>query len=171
SAFITAFGGAMFPYVYILTGITVMAIMGLYIPFSARISLTRLLGFNLGFSTLMFALLAAWLAWQPSPVVVFALPVWFEAFCVLLPLALWALAGRLFNVRQGKRLFGIIASGIPLGFLFGGFLTTPIAIPFGAVGLMIATALCLLVTLLLTLAAHRLFPERFGADESAAEAH
>ena len=170
SAFITEFGGAMLPYIYILTGITVMAIMGLYLPFSARVSLTRLLGFNLGFSTVMFALLAAWLAWQPSPVVVFALPVWFEAFCVLLPLALWALAGRLFNVRQGKRLFGIIASGIPLGFLFGGFLTTPIAIPFGAVGLLIAAAICLLVTLVLTLSARRLFPERFDVDASATDA-
>lgn len=169
SAFITEFGGETVPYIYILTGIMVIAIMSLYLRFGARISLRRMLGLNLGFSALMFALLAAWLAIQPSPLVIFALPVWFEAFCVLLPLALWALAGRLFNVRQGKRLFGIIASGIPLGFLFGGFLTAPIAIPFGAVGLLVAAALCLLVTLLLTLTAHRLFPERFAAEAITAE--
>ena len=71
--------------------------------------------------------------------------------------------GASFNVRQGKRLFESSPAAYRW-FLFGGFLTTPIAIPRRGYGLLVATALCVLVTLLLTLSARRLFPERFDVD-------
>ena len=39
------------------------------------------------------------------------LPVWYEVEWVLLNLEFWGLAGNLMNVRQGKRLFGLIGAG------------------------------------------------------------
>ena len=39
------------------------------------------------------------------------LPVWAEVEWVVLNLEFWGLAGQLMNVRQGKRLFGLIGTG------------------------------------------------------------
>ena len=46
---------------------------------------------------------------------VFALPILFQTIFVLGNLVIWSLAGRLFDVRQGRRLFGLINTGYWIG--------------------------------------------------------
>jgi len=50
-----------------------------------------------------------------------ALMIWFEVVWALTSLEFWGLAGRLMNLRQGKRLFGLIGSGDMVATVIGGF--------------------------------------------------
>lgn len=161
SRFLSQYDSQAIPYIYILTGVVMVFVMTIYLHLTSRLALAPLVMLNLGLSTVLTLLATALLALWPSPVLAFLLPVWFEAFCMLLPLALWAMASRLFTVRQGKRLFGIVASGIPLGFIAGGLLTRPISTAWGGVGLLAASTAGLAVTLLLAAVASRRFRARF----------
>src|SRR4029453_5565943 len=58
-----------------------------------------------------------------------ALPVWTELEYSLINLQLWSLAGRLLNVQQAKRLFGVVGSGALLSGGFAGLLS-PVFIRF-----------------------------------------
>jgi hypothetical protein len=67
------------------------------------------------------------LAVPGQPVVVAALAIWGEVLWVLAGLAFGALLGRLFTIRQGKRLFGLVGSGEVLAGILGGLLV-PLAV-------------------------------------------
>ena len=75
--------------------------------------ITTLLG--AAFGTIVFYLL------KPSPTVVFALYVWSGLLGSVLVVQFWMLVGQAYTVSQGKRLFGLLASGGVLGAIAGAF--------------------------------------------------
>src|SRR5262249_26566049 len=76
-------------------------------------------------NALVFTLMAAAygttvLHFQPqTPRVVFGLYLWSGLLGTVLMVQFWMLAGQLFTVAQGKRLFGLIAAGGVLGAVVG----------------------------------------------------
>src|SRR5919197_1384036 len=81
----------------------------------------------------------AWLA--------FGLLCWLRVLTVLTNLVFWGLAERLFNVRQGKRLFSLIGSGELAASILGGF-ATPLVVPvLGTHNLLLGSALSLIACL------------------------
>ncbi|MBT4097165.1 MAG: hypothetical protein HOE86_05960 [Gemmatimonadetes bacterium] len=58
----------------------------------------------------------------------------------LLSVELWGIAGQVFNVRQGKRLFGLIGSGELLATVIGGFATPWIVAAVGTRDLLLVSA-------------------------------
>jgi hypothetical protein len=113
---------------------------------------------------LIFSLVTA--AWgtlfayfQPeTPAVVLAFYVWSGLLGTVLVVQFWMLAGQLFTLAQGKRLFGLIASGGVMGAAAGASAAAAIvrAMPVKAL-LLIATAIFFACAFLLTF---------FEADES-----
>ncbi len=77
------------------------------------------------------------------------LMIWKEVLYVLSSLAFWALAGLLFDVRQGKRLFGLIASGFVLANVLGGVLAAAVVRKVGTLNLLILSAAGMALALLL----------------------
>ena len=71
---------------------------------------------------------------------VFALPIWFQALINLGQLAFWTLAGRVFDLRQAKRLFGLAGSGYWLAFSVGGFLMPALIAWLGTPNLLLLAA-------------------------------
>jgi AAA family ATP:ADP antiporter len=104
-------------------------------------------------NALIFSLMgAAWgttvLHFAPRvPAVLFGLYVWSGLLGTLLAVQFWMLAGQLFTVAQGKRLFGPIAAGGVLGAVFGASLAAAAVevVPIGdlllvAAGIFLVTA-------------------------------
>ena len=80
--------------------------------------------------------------------------IWSEALIVLTGNEFWGLAGRLFNVRQGKRLFGLIGSGKIVAMSLGSMTIPALVGWFGVRNLLIFSAagmgLCLVLLIGIT---------------------
>jgi HEAT repeat protein len=136
--FLMVFGIAQLPLVYIAIAITIPVLGLIYDRLGGRLALPQLLLTNLGGLALVLAIL--WLntlltdARWPA----FALAVWYEVVWVMTSLCLWGLAGSLLNVRQGKRLFGLISASDVLAATLGGLLTPALVDLFGTPSLLLA---------------------------------
>jgi HEAT repeat protein len=109
--FLDRFDAQRLPWIYIGSSIVVTLVSLLYLRLERRYSLAHLiiglvglilltlLGYRLG----LLAGNASWL--------IFSLPVYDGVVSALLFTAFWNLLGRLFNLQQGKRLFGLFGAG------------------------------------------------------------
>ena len=125
--FLAEFDAAMLPYVYIGSGV-VAAIGGfIYTTFEKRISIPRLM---LGtMVVLILSNLVFFLALRLTGAkwVVFAAIIWYDVLFTFVEVGFWGLATNLYNVRQGKRLFGLIGSGEQLAGTIAG-MSTPLVV-------------------------------------------
>lgn len=123
--FLSKFNVEQLPYAYIGSAI-VITLLGLgYSQLESRLSTPKTLSITL--SVLLLSLLAFYLSLQFSEALglILALLIWNEVVIVFSSIEFWGLTGRLFDVRQGKRLFGLIGTGEIIASITGGF-----SIPF-----------------------------------------
>jgi HEAT repeat protein len=124
SMFLTRYDGAasILPIAYISASLITILVGLLYARLERRLSFQRLLTFNL--LTVLAALVCFRLLFEvtthPFPALIAVIG--FDVLWVLQSLEFWGLAGRVFNVRQGKRLFGLVGSGEMLAMVVGGAL-------------------------------------------------
>ncbi len=142
--FLSKFGSDALPYSYLSVAVGASAIAFLYLKVSERFSISTSLILNLSTLALISLLLWFGLIQTDAPWLVFALPVWFQIIANLTALALWTLAARLLDVRQGKRLFGLIGSGNWVAVAASGFLVAPIVAWLGTTNLLLLAGLALL---------------------------
>jgi ATP/ADP translocase/HEAT repeat protein len=118
--FLVKFDAHDLPVMYIGISMVVLLTGLIYRELGKRLSLTRLLTVNL--TSILVALCGARLLFQATEArwPAFLLAVGFEVIWVLTSLEFWALAGRSFNVRQGKRLFGLVGTGGVIATILGG---------------------------------------------------
>jgi ATP/ADP translocase/HEAT repeat protein len=147
AVFLAAFSPAALPYVYIASAGFVALCGFLYARIEARTPVSLLLP-----ATLVLLVLSV-VAWRlglwltHATWLAFGLLLWLRVLVVLTNLVFWGLAGRLFNVRQGKRLFSLIGSGELAASILGGF-ATPLVVPvLGTHNLLLGSA-CSLVACL-----------------------
>ena len=155
--FLTEFDAGALPYAYIGMAITIVALSVVYLKLGQRLTLSWLLLVTLLF--LLASSVGVWLALNISRAgwLLFSLPIWYEVLWTLTSLAFWNLAGRVMNVRQGKRLFGVVSSGEPVAILLGGLLVPLLVTRLGAEGLFLAVAGILLATIAALIAINRAF--------------
>ena len=135
--FLSEYGVQGLPYSYIAIAIFASMVAVLYIRLGGRVSFSKLLFINLVF--LACASLLIWLALK-SPfyhVTAFILPLWFQIILNLGNLAVWPLAGSLFDFRQGKRLFPLLGAGNWLANIIGGLFIPALVKAVGAMNLML----------------------------------
>jgi HEAT repeat protein len=138
---------ASIPYVYIGAALAVAAIGVLYSAIERRVSFTALLVGSLAALVALVVTLRVALSLSSGRWPVFLLLGSVEVLSVLAGLAFWGLAGRLFHVRQGKRLFALMSSGEVAAGVLGG-----LSVPFwvrsvGTPNLLAAAAAFLLLAL------------------------
>jgi len=92
-----------------------------YLVLQKRFSFQTQLRINVVSCLLAFLLLRAALVVGDARLTAGALLVWYDVLFALANLAFWPLAGRLFNIRQAKRLYGLTGSGELLAGILGGF--------------------------------------------------
>jgi AAA family ATP:ADP antiporter len=151
------------PYVYVGISVIVALAAFIYLKLGERLPLTKLLITNLGF--LLLLLLGFWsgLQFTTAKWLIFALPIGYEILYTFTNLAFWNLNGRLFNVRQGKRLFGLLSSGKTAAVIAGGFLVAPLVSVIGTINLFLVAAAAMLIALGLLVYISRVFQNRLSA--------
>lgn len=141
--FLTRYGVQKLPYVYIVNGLIViafgagLAFLGRHVTFR-----TQTLTVNLVLAATILLLWAGVRA-SGSHAVIFVMMAWFRLLFIYTTLGLWELASRLFDIRQGKRLFSLIGLGVMLAAVAGGVLTPTIVSAVGTVNLLLLSAIFL----------------------------
>jgi len=138
--FLTRYGIAKLPYVYIVNGFLVI-IFGVGLAFLGRHVTFRTQTLVVNFF-LAVTILALWAGIRAtgSHAAIFAAAAWFRLLFIYTTLGLWELAARLFDIRQGKRLFALVGLGVMLAAIVGGVLTPVIVGAVGAVNLLLLSA-------------------------------
>ena len=141
--FMVRFGSQSIPFIYIANAIVVVLLSSAYLRLSRQVSFAT--GLMAIYGGLLFAIILFRLALLVTDAnwVIFALPILFQTMLILGNLVFWGLAGRLFHVRQGKRLFGLVGSGYWLAAVVAGFVTPSLVRAFGTVNLLWVAVLSL----------------------------
>ena len=157
--FLSQFEGKTLPWVYVAAALLNILTGALYSWIKERVSFARLMTGTLLFLFLsvcafrlgLNASSAAWLS--------FASLVWYRVLSILTDLEYWAVAARLYDVRQAKRLFGLIGTGEVVARIAGAFSVPLFVRLVGVPNLMWLSAGGLLACALLVVPALRLIPD------------
>jgi HEAT repeat protein len=119
SLFLAEFGAERLPFIYLAAAVIVTGMGYVYTRLEALLPVRRLFA-----GTLLFLLVTAVLFRLSAAVVTaswlfFALLIWFRLLYALTGLEFWGLAGNMFTLQQGKRLFGLIGSGEMIAYVVG----------------------------------------------------
>lgn len=158
--FLAEFDASILPYVYIFIAFFI-SITGLfYTKLEQWLSFSTLLTVNLVFNIALLFLFRFFLSLSlPIGVLLYF---WWYAMDILLNLEFWGLAGRLFNIRQGKRFFGFLGSPELLATTIGG-LSIPWIVPlFGTSNLLFICAFSNIACLIILLYIVKKFPDKLS---------
>ena len=165
--FLDTFDAFLLPYAYFLAAIAIPLFSTVYLRLANRVGIHRLL---LGVLALNAAVLVA-LWWgldrQAEKWMVMAVTVWVEVEWMLGNAVYWGLAERVFDVRQAKRHFAVIAAGEPAAVMLGGVLLPALLIVFSVNDLLLVSVVALAIAFVLVhwiAAAHA---QRLAVQESA----
>ncbi len=143
--FLTQFAAVQLPYADIASGVLVGFVVVIYLRMGRRTSLGSLLVASplfFGATCVFFWALAHYSrpGWLYA-----AFYVWVGMLGVLAPTQVWTLANHLLTTREAKRIFGMVAGGGILGWIFGGYLSKTVAKASGAESLLLAMAGLLII--------------------------
>lgn len=166
--FLSEFDSGTLPYLYIINGVVAVILTTIYLKLGKWVSFGRQLLVNLAFLLLLIA--GYWLALTlvGGRPVIFALPVLFQLVVNLGQLAFWTLAARLLNLRQSKRLLGVIGAGLWVAIVLTGFLIPPIVRAIGTVNLLLIAFVGMLAALILMVFVTRYYRDQLAATETTA---
>src|SRR5271157_1251202 len=138
--FLTQFAAVQLPYADIASGVLVGFVVVLYLRMGRRTSLGSLLVASplfFGATCVLFWALAHYSrpGWLYA-----AFYIWVGMLGVLAPTQVWTLANHLLTTREAKRIFGMVAGGGILGWIFGGYLSKTVAKATGTESLLLAMA-------------------------------
>ena len=121
SLFLSAYPAEMLPRAFTVSGVVGILMTALYSKMQTRISFDRLAILNL--VTIALFTIILWLGfritlnkWHAFLVLVMMGPL-----NILAMLGFWGTAGRLFTLRQGKRLFGVVDAGYIIGVILSSY--------------------------------------------------
>lgn len=164
--FLSEFGPQGLPYMYMATPVVASLVAFLYLKLGERLPITRLLVVNLASMTVVTFLLRLGLLQSGVRALLFFLPIWFQVLANLTILAVWPLAGRLLNMQQGKRLFGLIGSGNWAAIAAGGFVVGPIVAKFGTQNLLLLAGASLVISMMFQAVLFRGYGDRLKVATS-----
>jgi hypothetical protein len=152
ASFLADFGVDYLPRGYLVTGVVGYLVGSWLARLQGRLVFTRLVSVTLVLPLALVCIfrLSFWLV--PGPWLTFAMFVCIGPFISLVYFVFRALIGRLLNLRQSKRLFGLISSGDVLSAIIG-FFSVPLVISLlgNVIELLLVAAVALALGLLLVL--------------------
>jgi HEAT repeat protein len=145
--FLEYWDASFIPLTYIGIAVVVSTITAVFLKISERVSLARWLWLTLTFIAVVTLLLRAGLAVAPSKWLALLLPIWTQTLINLAVLAFWTLASDIFDVRQGKRLFGLLNAGSWLSYVVAGPFAGQLANKLGTENLYFVVAICFFIAI------------------------
>lgn len=141
--FLVAFGAHAIPYIYIGAAVAITSAGYLFIQLEQRLSFTPVAAGGLLAAALIDLAFRALLT-GGGPGLTLAFTVWTEVEIILLGLIFWGLAGKLFDIQQGKRLFALVGTGEVVAAMAGGVLVGWLVPRIGTENLLVISAVALL---------------------------
>ncbi|MFN8444102.1 MAG: Npt1/Npt2 family nucleotide transporter [Caldilineaceae bacterium] len=138
--FLDTFDAQRLPYIYVGVSLGSVLISSFYLQLSQRYSLAQLLFGKHLLLVLILVSYRALLSVSTARWLIFCLPIVHGVINVLLYMAFWNLVGRLFNLQQGKRLFGLFGAGQQIACLGVGILIPSLVLWLGAINLLLVAA-------------------------------
>src|SRR5262245_24161591 len=113
--FLNQFGAYKLVYVYVAVPLVLTIFVPIYTSIAPRFGQRAVITVTLIFFTAN--VLGFWylFTYRPSPVLSAIFYVWVNCFGIIAPVQVWIFANSIFDTRQAKRLFGLVASGASLG--------------------------------------------------------
>jgi len=167
--FLGQYGASALPSVYLAAAALSAATGYSYSRLQNRLSFSTLMtGTLVSLMLVVGALRGALFLTQAMGVFFFAM-VFYRVLSILTDLEYWAVAGRLYDLRQGKRLFGFVGTGEVVARIIGSF-SVPVALQFGGVpNLFVLSALSLLACVILLRRVLPLIPVDDGPKQTTAQ--
>ncbi|WP_420460580.1 Npt1/Npt2 family nucleotide transporter [Neolewinella sp.] len=149
--FLSEYGAVGLPYMFLATAVLAAIVSTGYAAALRRYSLLRVSVISLVVCLLVLLGCASFIRLPLArPTVAAVLYLWTALFGVLAASQFWMMASFVFDVRQAKRLFGLIGAGAIAGGITGGYLTTLLAREIGTRNLILLAAALLVPCLVLT---------------------
>jgi AAA family ATP:ADP antiporter len=111
SLFLSSFEKDMLPLSFIIAGVLVWLTGFLFSRYQNRIKYTKLLFVGVLFLLVSVILFLSIYISTKSIILIFVLYAWIRIFTYIQSITFWGMIGRLFSMRQGKRVFGLITGG------------------------------------------------------------
>ncbi|CAN5871104.1 hypothetical protein BH18ACI5_BH18ACI5_10340 [soil metagenome] len=158
SLFLKEYGPYKLVYAYAAVPLVLSLFVAAYAKILARVgarlvTIGSLIFFSLNVLGFWYALRFAPSEWLPA-----AFYIWVNCFGVSAPVQAWSFANSLFDVRQARRLFGLIGAGASLGAITGGVLARFLVGPVGGTVnmLLVLAGLILVAAAIVAVASKRL---------------
>ncbi len=117
SLFLSIFDEKMMARGYVISGLAGIILTSVYTGLQTRMVFKSFSTINLIFVTTITMILWILLLVNPAKWVIFIVFIMLGPLNILAMLGFWGTTGRLFTLRQGKRLFGLIDSGMIVGII------------------------------------------------------
>ena len=169
SLFVVSFDSSVLPYAYIGGGIMSYLVWLLYARTERAVSFPNLV--LLGISVLLVSVVffVVGVRYFNNKWLTFLMFVWIRVFGFISVVGFWGLATKLFDLRQGKRIFGLISSGEVISDMVG-FFSIPLVLLFiETTDLLYITLFGLVVCLLLMVYMLKRFKEPLNETATKAE--
>ncbi|WP_116127933.1 Npt1/Npt2 family nucleotide transporter [Lewinella sp. IMCC34183] len=149
--FLSEYGAIGLPYIFLATAVLAAIVSTGYSAALRYYSLLRVSVVSLLVCLTILLGCAGFMRLPPAqPTVAVILYLWTAIFGVLAASQFWMMASFVFDVRQAKRLFGLVGAGAIAGGIAGGYITSLLAQEIGARNLILVAAGLLVPCLLLT---------------------
>ena len=159
--FLSEYGAVGLPYMFLATAILAAVVSTGYSAALRRYSLLRVSLVSLVICFLILLGCASFVRLPSArPTVAAILYLWTALFGVLAASQFWMMASFIFDVRQAKRLFGLIGAGAIAGGIAGGYLTTLLAREIGTRNLILLAATLIVPCVILTAVVWRRYVAR-----------
>lgn len=115
--FLNNYSSSMLPKAFLVSGLVGFSLTALYSRLQSKINFSVLVTVNLFVIFLITLALRILFDYSHQKELIFAIFVFMGPLNLLGLISFWGMAGRLFTLRQGKRLFGLIDSGQIIGMI------------------------------------------------------
>lgn len=148
--FLKTYPEDMIPKAYIVSGVVGIFLTSLFSRYQSRIKFSQLANRTLLAISAITILMRVFFEFTDANWTVFLVFILLGPLNILAILAFWGTVGRIFNLRQGKRLFGIIDSGQVFGIIISSF-AIPIIIAYinGTKNLLVISAVSIIFAMFL----------------------
>jgi len=163
--FLKHFPSRMISFSYIASGIVVYIAWWLLSRIDRKLSVSYqiLIKIFFVFISVLTISLGVWI--YDTPWLAFVMFTWVRVLVYITLVTFWGLAGKIFNMRQGKRIFGLIGVGEVISIIIGYF-SVPLILHFlKAPDLLFLSSSALLICLILVIIILRHFREQLGSLE------
>jgi ATP:ADP antiporter, AAA family len=159
--FLNNFGQAMIPRAIVISGLTGIVLTTLYSFFQNRLRFSSLAVLNLSVVFILTFLLRAGYYYSDSRWLAFALFVLMGPLNIIALVGFWGTVGRIFDLRQGKRIFGFIDTGQVIGVIISS-LSVPFLITAGLAtkDLLYISAVSIFLAVLIQFAIGTKYPDK-----------